>query len=205
MKIKEVEAVLFVPSMPNSDLRKMIQKAEDQAARLMNSPSIRVVERSGTKIMEKVGGNNHWKKEWACLRKDCLPCKGQLILGAGAEEEALKQVYGEEGKPENNKEGMKKTAKEGRSLPGCTNEGGNYVIECLPCRKAGIVRRYFGETSRSSYQRGREHLREVEQGVATHPLVLHFREEHQEETQPIMMRILSRHLTALEREVILNL
>ena len=41
----------------------------------------------------------------------------------------------------------------------------------------------------------------MEQGVATHPLVLHFREEHQEETQPILMRILSRHLTALERQV----
>ena len=41
----------------------------------------------------------------------------------------------------------------------------------------------------------------MEQGVATHPLVLHFREEHQEETQPILMRILLRHLTALERQV----
>ena len=86
-----------------------------------------------------------------CPRKDCLPCRGQLILGAEAEEEALKQVCGEEGKPENNKEGRKKTAEERRSLPGCTTEGCNYVIECLPCRKAGITRRYYGETSRSPY------------------------------------------------------
>ena len=48
-KVKEVEAVLFIPSTPDSTLRKMLQKAEDQAARMMNSPSIRVVERSGTK------------------------------------------------------------------------------------------------------------------------------------------------------------
>ena len=41
----------------------------------------------------------------------------------------------------------------------------------------------------------------MQQGVATHPLVLHFREEHQEETQPVLMRVLSRHLTALERQV----
>ena len=95
------------------------------------------------------------------------------------------------------KEGRKKSTEEKKSLPGCTNEGCNYVIECLTCRKAGTARRYFGETSRSPYQRGREHLREVEQGVATHPLVLHFKEEHQEKSQPILMRILSRHLTAL--------
>ena len=44
-------------------------------------------------------------------------------------------------------------------------------------------------------------MREVEQGTATHPLVLHFREEHQEERQPILMRVLSRHMTALDRQV----
>ena len=122
------------------------------------------------------------------------------LLGAEAEEESLRQVCGEVGDQES-KEERKKTAEDRRSLPGCTTEGCNYIIECLPCRKAGIPRRYYGETSRSPYQRGKEHLREVQQGVATHPLVLHFREEHQEESQPILMRVLSRHLTALERQV----
>ena len=96
VKVKEVEAVLFVPSTPNSTLRKMVQKAKDQAARMMNSPSIRVVERSGTKLIEEIGDNNPWKKEWTCPRKDCLPCEGLLLLGAEAEEEALRQVCGEE-------------------------------------------------------------------------------------------------------------
>ena len=39
-KHKEVEAVLFVPATPGSELRKLIQKAEDQASKLMNSPTV---------------------------------------------------------------------------------------------------------------------------------------------------------------------
>ena len=47
-KVKEIEAVLFVPATPDSELRKLIQKAEDQAAKLINTPTIRAVERAGT-------------------------------------------------------------------------------------------------------------------------------------------------------------
>ena len=57
-KIKEIEAVLFIPSTPDSKLRKRIQKAQDQAARMMNTPTVRVVEWAGTKIMEEIGDNN---------------------------------------------------------------------------------------------------------------------------------------------------
>ena len=65
-----------------------------------------------------------------------------------------------------------------KSLHGCTSEGCNFVIECLTCRREGKRRRYYGETSRSPYQRGQEHSRDIAQGVATHPLVAHFVEEH---------------------------
>ena len=87
------------------------------------------------------------------------------------------------------------------SLPGCTSEGCNYVIECLPCRKQGKRRRYYGETSRSPHQRGNEHLREIIEQVATHPLVVHFEEEHSGERQEILMRVLSKHATPLDRQV----
>ena len=124
----------------------------------MNSPTVRVVERSGTKIIEEVGNNNPWKKEWACPRADCLPCQGQVILASEAKEEAVKLVCGEEGKEgtldgvsegRKDNQGRKKSAEERKSLTCCTKEGCNYIIECLTCRKAGAARRYFGETSRS--------------------------------------------------------
>ena len=87
------------------------------------------------------------------------------------------------------------------SIPSCTSESVNYILECYTCRKAGEKRAYYGETSRSPYQRGKEHLREVEEGVISHPLVLHFWEEHRGRRQPIMMRVTSSHLKPLERQV----
>ena len=60
------------------------------------------------------------------------------------------------------------------SLPGCTMEGINYVLECGTCRDKGIKRQYWGESSRSAYQRGREHGRDISQGKLAHPMVLHF-------------------------------
>ena len=61
--------------------------------------------------------------------------------------------------------------------------------------------RYYGETSRSPHQRGNEHKRDIAQGVATHPLVAHFREEHDGVTQEILLRVLSWHMTPLDRQV----
>ena len=44
-------------------------------------------------------------------------------------------------------------------------------------------------------------MREVPEGVATYPLVAHFREKHGGVTQEILMRVLSRHLTSLDRQI----
>ena len=126
--------------------------------------------------------------EWSCPRKSCLPCQGQAILAAEKADEALAMVTGETD-PGNVK--FKWPRKDCRSIPGCTGEGVNYTLECLPCRKKGIKRWYFGETSRSPYQRGNEHVREIHLGVATHALVAHFREEQDGQPQEVLMRVLS--------------
>ena len=154
----------------------------------MNSPTVRVVERAGTKIVEDLGNTNPWRMEWSCPRKSCLPCQGQAILAAEKEQEALAMVTGE---TELEKDKIKWPRKDCRSLPGCTGEGINYTLECLPCRKNGVKRWYYGESSRSPYQRGKEHLREIHEEVAAHPLVTHFREEHGGKTQEILMRVVS--------------
>ena len=63
-------------------------------------------------------------------------------------------------------------------LPGCTSEGINYSLECLTCRQLGTKRIYIGESSQSPYQCGKEHKKEVREGVLDHPRVQHFGEEH---------------------------
>ena len=75
------------------------------------------------------------------------------------------------------------------SIPGCTSDGIVYSLECMECRRKGIKRTYIGESSRSPYQRGKEHLKEVREGVLDHPMVQHFWEEKEgekeEEPNPI--------------------
>ena len=68
-------------------------------------------------------------------------------------------------------------------------------------REEGKRRIYYGETSRSPYQRGTEHRKEILEGIATHPLVIHSVEEHQGQVQPVLMRTLSAHLTAMDRQI----
>ena len=59
----------------------------------------------------------------------------------------------------------------------------------------------MGETSKSGYQRAGEHSREVEEGKSTHPMNVHFKEEHQGLRQETLFRQVSKHQTALERQV----
>ena len=46
-----------------------------------------------------------------------------------------------------------------------------------------------------------EHLKEVKEGVVSHLIVLHFWETHAGRRQKVLMRVVSRHLTALDRQV----
>ena len=85
------------------------------------------------------------------------------------------------------REEKKRERKEETALPLCTKESINYTIECIPCKEEGKRRIYWGETSRSGNQRGAEHYREINNGVQTHPLVLHYVEEHNGEKQPFLI------------------
>ena len=57
-----------------------------------------------------------------------------------------------------------------------------------------------GESSRSVFQQGKEHWKEIEEGVVAHPLVIQFMEEHGGRRQETMLRVLSGHLTSLSRQ-----
>ena len=86
-------------------------------------------------------------------------------------------------------------------MPKCTTEGIGYYIECWQCRLLVKMFRYIGESSRSAHQRGKEHMREITKGKKTHPLVIHFLEEHNGSRQEILPRVVGLFRTPLERQV----
>ena len=55
----------------------------------------------------------------------------------------------------------------------CREEGVTYNIECAICG-----RKYYGETARTAYVRGKEHLDDIRKENERSPLVKHAREDH---------------------------
>jgi len=113
-----------------------------------------------------------------------------------AEEEEQRQIA-----PADGPQVPRPAREEVKAVPKCTIEGVGYLLECWACRLVGKVAIYVGETSRSPYQRGRGHQKEVNEAKRSHPMVTHFQETHQEQKQTILMRTVRNTNTALERQV----
>ena len=77
------------------------------------------------------------------------------------------------------------------------------MINCLECKKKEMNVEYIGETSRTTYERGGEHLRDLVGEVPGKPLWEHAKEEHGGETQTSWYKIsvTEKHKTALQRQL----
>ena len=190
---KVVESVVFVPFTPNSTLKNQLQTIDEMLAAQLGAPSVRFVERSGDTIVNTLGRTNPWSDEFVCGRVPCLPCDSRLWLQMEAENQQITKD-GETPIP-------KPSKKDCKAMASCTSESIGYTVECGTCRLNGVRRIYIGESSRSGHQRGNEHLKDIEDGNIKHPMVQHFFEEHCGRRQEIVMKIVSKHQTALDRQV----
>ena len=156
----------------DSKLGKALQEVDDTLGECMGNPSVRFVERCGGQtLVGLLGSSNPWARELRCGRPTCLPCIGRNLL---ATEESQRPIP-EPGQPPTPRPGREETI----SVPKCTREGIGYMIECWPCRLQGKKYMYIGESSRSPYQRAGDHMREIQAGKKTHPMVEHFYNHHQ--------------------------
>ena len=85
----------------------------------------------------------------------------------------------------------------------CESESVNYTIECLECKKKGVQVEYVGETSRTIYERGKQHLGDLVGKVAGKPLWEHCKEDHEGEIRQewFKMNLTQKHRTALQRQI----
>ena len=91
-----------------------------------------------------------------------------------------------------------------RSSPGkCTKRGVVYRISCTPCQEMGVNTAYYGESNRTCYDRGIEHLALIEARSLESPFVEHFNEHHREEQDVrIKMNLVSQQIRPLERQTL---
>ena len=82
-----------------------------------------------------------------------------------------------------------------RSAPGkCTRQGVVYLMTCMKCKEEGRGAYYVGESARTPYDRGLEHLKAIRKGDMESPLVEHEEEYHGGLDAEITMKILWFHI-----------
>ena len=83
---------------------------------------------------------------------------------------------------------------------GCRRVGAAYSLMCLGCKEGKVVSEYVGETGRSPYTRGQEHLRLFLGRSQKSVLWRHCLTLHSGDIQKFKMEVRARTTTALERQ-----
>ena len=157
---RKVSATLLVPFTEDSSLQQAIQKTEDEFSMMAGGDWIIVVEKGGDKLTHMLCNNDPWAAQHVCTDNNCVTCKSRSWL--------------KEERREAQKSGVnlpKVLLKPGSSL--CRREGTMYTLYCLDCAIKGRGTYYQGESAQSARQRQGCHVRDLENGVASSPLVDH--------------------------------
>ena len=172
-----MRTVLFVEQTPQGELAKRLRGRIVELQKLLGF-NIKVVERAGSTMKGKFPLNALWEGS-QCPREDCVTCQ------QGAE-----------------------------FLPSCTRRNILYENFCGACNpsaaKKGPVKEvkegppsvYIGESSRSLYERSREHHAQLRSGAEDSHMRKHVEEHHAPGEQvKWFMRPVSYHRTALRRQI----
>ena len=83
----------------------------------------------------------------------------------------------------------------------CTKEGITYRIGCMKCKENGINNNYWGESSRSMYERYMEHLKGLDNEEEENALWKHVVNEHGGIKQNFEVEIIRTYMTAMRRQI----
>ena len=162
----KVTSVMFVPHTVNSSLAKTLQEKEIKLNEITGD-KIKIVERSGNKLEDLLTRNNPWKGK-DCGRPNCLLCTTKTITGKNLSQD-------------------------------CSKRNILYEIKCLTCEKkimdeieaatedeekrkelkeCANIPTYIGESSRSAYKRGFEHLEKLTSLNSKSQMLRHVVDKH---------------------------
>ena len=82
----------------------------------------------------------------------------------------------------------------------CTRQGIVYHIDCLICSQEGLRTQYVGESARTAFDRGAEHLGALKRMDQKHPMVEHHLEEHRGQQVSCRFKVIKYHDRPLQRQ-----
>ena len=189
----QIKSVLFIPHTANSELATVLRDRENKLYETTGE-KVKIVERAGKRLEDLLTKGDPWKGS-DCQRPNCFICTTKIITGR-----------------DKNKD--------------CTRRNINYEIKCLTCENEDLARIeeeagdnlelkkqleekmqtpiYVGETSRSGYERGFEHLDMLATLSSNSVMLRHMLLKHGERDMSEIkwgMRITSYNRTAFERQL----
>ena len=146
-----IRAVMFVPQTPNSELARELRKNEEELARITGT-KLKIVERSGTKLVDILTKSNPWQGE-DCERQNCLLCYTKNKTEKNMSQDCVKRNIVYE---------TRCLSCEDKALE---NIEALEIDEEERTRKRKEIRqyKYIGESSRSPFERGWEHCNDMAQ------------------------------------------
>ena len=183
---------MFVPFTPGSELAKRLRENEEKMTKF-SKHKIKIVERAGVQLQNLLTRSNPWKGH-DCTRDNCLLC-------------------------------FTKNKTEKNMTQECHKRNIVYETRCLTCEQLEQDRidqleiteqektnkkketkqyKYIGETSRSAFERGWEHMNDMAQLKSGSHMLKHVVDKHQEQDMAEIqfgMRILKHCKTSFERQV----
>ena len=187
-----VKGVLFVPHTPGSVLAKELRENEEKLFQLTGW-KVKVVERSGTTLQDALTSSNPWKGE-ICERENCLICLTKSQTGKGMSQDCKKRnlVY----------ETWCRTC-ETEALDKLRQET-TTELDFQAKSKEIALYKYIGESGRSSFERGWEHLDTLARLSKESHMLRHVVDKHEgQDLGEVVfgMRILSHARSAFERQI----
>ena len=190
---QQVKSVIFVPHTRNSGLAKDLKEKENKLQEVTGD-KVKIVERAGKKLENIIAGKDPWKGK-DCGRKNCFLCSTKVLTGKDLNKD-------------------------------CTKRNLLYEIRCLTCERRKMDRiaeicgddmdkyqilkdkikipKYVGETSRSAYERGFEHLDKLATLSSNSHMLKHMISTHENEDFSEVqwgMFVLEFKRTAFERQI----
>ena len=203
-----MKGVLFVPYTENSELAKRIRLKLKQLEDL-SSLRVRVVERTGEKLVDTIHKSNPWKAS-DCKREECKFCKDEKLIGKCKEIGIVYEIECMTCRKKNEKENRELVIEnpvekeDKKEKPGEERKWSRDTSTAIDVDEKLIAVKYIGETSRSAFERYREHMNDYKDIKAGSHILKHYLESHRDikmEELETKMRIIKKYKNSFERQI----
>ena len=186
-------AVMFVPYTTDGKLAKMLRKNEEKLVELTGT-KLKIVERTGTKLVDILTSSNPWQGQ-DCTRKNCLLCHTKTRTDKLTSQDCSKRNIVYE---------ITCTTCEQKELEEIENSELDDKIK-LDKKNNLQLYKYIGESSRSSYERGWEHINDLTTLNPRSHMLKHILAEHPKQdilSIEFSMKVRKFCTTSFERQVL---